>query len=195
MGTSRNAAQLNGKLKQLQGAVKPTNREAVKTSGTIVQNFVDANIRSVAGGDLELSNAGPVYTMDRWVGAETIMVRAVGPVHWLEDGVDRHDILPGARRGAGRGLFGYQQGLIGPTLSPVTYFRGAGGFARSRKGAGVALKFNGAGQKGRGYTAYVRDAGGFKAAKVWTRGKEAAEGPIRTVFRTKHTGTLQRIFG
>lgn len=184
-----------------QGAVKlhaygksipKTNRDALKLSGSAVGRSIEALARPATGGDLRFSGAGKgtVGTRDRFIGDQTIEVRAVGPMHWLERGVKPHDILPGVRGKRARGLFGIGVD-VGPRLSADSVFSS---FAASSRGAGVVLKFNGAG-RGAGFTRYARNAGGFPALGVWTKGVDAARTPVRGIWRTRHSGALASFFG
>ena len=95
MGTSSSPRELERKLTLLSRAVDDTQVETLKQSGMAVKVAVLAKARPATGGDLRLSG-----TKNRKVGVNFAMrgkrvyVRALGPMHWLEDGVKSHAVAP-----------------------------------------------------------------------------------------------------
>jgi hypothetical protein len=183
------------KLSAYGKSIPKTNDQALKLSAELVGKTIEAGARQPTGGDLTFSGAkgsGKVGTRWKVNGDQSVEVRAVGPMHWLERGVKPHDIVPGARRGAARGMFGYgfSRGQFGPALGAGAFAASGGlGFAASTRGAGVVLKF----ADGR-FSRYARKAGGFPAKQVWSKGIDASRPPVKGIWRTRHAGALASFF-
>ena len=92
MGTSRSGAELAGKLDK---AAKLLDRDLLPTAqaiGSTLAATALAGAREATGGDLKFSGAQRKGRRNRPIGVTTrkesqssVMVKATGPMHWLED--------------------------------------------------------------------------------------------------------------
>jgi len=156
-------------------AVVDVNPNNVKAVVEVLKTGVLARAGAIAGGDLTFrnNNKRKVGTREQVIskGVESsTKVSGTGPMRWVEDGVDPHDIVPGAKRGASRGMLGSNlKGAEGPRVQASSLFS-KGNYARAVHGAGVVLAFSNGMVR-----PYARGAGVLKGNKAWTTGVDAAE--------------------
>lgn len=180
MGTSKSVPELVGKVAKAGKALDEAGRETVKAAAEVTKIAVTTRAKAATGGDLKLSGA-----KNKKVGVrvrssvDRATLQATGPMHWLEGGVKRHAIAPKKLGGsrAARGAFVSQ--AFGTGRSSLQFGKSIG-----------ALKF-----KDGGFAKYARRAGGLPAKKVWSKGVEDAQEPIRRVFSTKTTTAVAKAFG
>lgn len=105
MGTSRNAAELVGKLDKAAKLLDRDMYPTVQSIGMVLAATALAGAAEATGGDLKFSGAQRKGRTGRAIGVTTrkesdssVMVKATGPMHWLEAGVDPHPIIPGASK-------------------------------------------------------------------------------------------------
>jgi hypothetical protein len=175
MGTSSSVAELVGKLERFGSAVVDVNPDNVRRVVEVLETGVLHRAAAIAGGDLTFRN-----NRNRKIGTRkdviskgvdsATRVSGTGPMSWVEYGVRPHDIVPGAKRGASRGLLGSNlRGAAGPVL-PASSLFSKGNWAAATKGSGVVLAFSN-GKVSR----YARRAGVLKGNRAWSTGVDAAE--------------------
>lgn len=175
MGTSSSVPQLIGKLERFGSAVVDTNPDNVKRVVAVLKVGVLSRAAQIAGGDLTFrnNNRRKIGARDEVIAKgvqSATKVYGTGPMRWVEDGVDPHDIVPGAKRGASRGLLGANlRGAAGPVL-PASSLFSKGNWAASTRGAGVVLRFSDG-----TFSRYARNAGVLKGNRSWSGGVDAAE--------------------
>ena len=193
MGTSRSGAELAGKLDK---AAKLLDRDMLPTAqaiGSTLTATALASAREATGGDLKFSGAQRNGRRNRPIGVTTrkesdssVMVKATGPMHWLEAGVEPHPIIPGASKKS-RGLTGaLLDGAEGPAL-PASQVRGT---ARG-KAKGKLMIWDG----GRAAAFSVNRGGGFTERKTWSKAVEVTERAAPSIARRKLTANLFEVFG
>lgn len=108
MGTSRNAAQLVGKIDQFAQAVPAANRKATLQAAMVVKKSTLDRMRVASGGDLKLSGVGKKgarigvrYDINGQVSANAL-VKATGPVQLVENRTHAHVIGPKGVKGGKR---------------------------------------------------------------------------------------------
>lgn len=183
MGTSRSVSELQAKMVRYTNAIEDANLDAVSKSAQVVKDRILDRARPATGGDLKLSGArnrsvGVSYSVD----SRGALVRATGPMHWLEGGTKPHAIVPKALGGSRAMRSSFVANAFGT------------GLQRLETGKRAALKFPGAGRNGSGFAAYSRRAGGLKAQHVWSEGVEDARRPSLEVFRIAQVKALVQSF-
>jgi len=194
MGTSRSAAQLAGKFSKAAGAVQKNNPKNVKRVADFAADTTKAMARPPTGGDLAFSGAGRASRKNRPIdvrvsdsGGSAFKVKAIGPMHWLESGVQPHPIIPGGNTKKARGLAGANLGdAAGPRLGAGQ----AGKFARG-KSKGKLMIWGG----GSAAAFYVQRGGGFKARHTWTEGIKAAEKVQGEIMWRGVSANMIEVFG
>lgn len=193
MGTSRNAAELVGKLDKAAKLLDRDMYPTVQSIGMVLAATALAGAAEATGSDLKFSGAQRKGRTGRAIGVTTrkesdssVMVKATGPMHWLEAGVDPHPIIPGASKKS-RGLTGaLLDGAEGPAL-PASQVRGT---ARG-KAKGKLMIWDG----GRAAAFSVNRGGGFRERKTWSKAVEVTERAAPSIARHKLAANLFEVFG
>ena len=180
MGTSRTPADLERKLTLLSRAVDDTQIETLKQSGMAVKTAVLAEARPATGGALRLSG-----TKNRKVGVNFVMrgkrvyVRALGPMHWLEDGVKPHPVAPKSAGGSRAARSDFIANAFGQGRQSLSFGRGRIKMLRFTDGS---------------FRPYARAAGGLKAQHVWSKGVNTATPIVARIFRQETGRTVRKVF-
>lgn len=180
MGTSSSPRELERKLTLLSRAVDDTQVETLKQSGMAVKVAVLAKARPATGGDLRLSG-----TKNRKVGVNFAMrgkrvyVRALGPMHWLEDGVKSHAVAPKSAGGTRAARSAFITNAFGQGRQSLSFGKGRIKMLRFVDGS---------------FRPYARNAGGLKAQHVWSEGVHAAEPVVARIFRQENGRAIRRVF-
>lgn len=108
MGTSKNGAQLVGKIDQFATMVPKANRKATLEAADLVKRATLGKMRVASGGDLKLSGVGKKgakigvrYDIQGEISANAV-VRATGPVQLVENRTHAHVIGPKGVKGGKR---------------------------------------------------------------------------------------------
>lgn len=179
MGTSSSVTELTGKLRKCAGVIESTNRETLNASSLAVKTAVLRRAASATGGDLRLSGArnakvGVRYRL--YSNGKGSVIRALGPMHWLEDGVKPHVVAP--RKLGGSRALSFVRNAFGTGRSSLQFGKNVG-----------ALRFaDGT------FAKYARRAGGFKAQHRWSHGVDDARVPVRDIFATRSSTAIRKAF-
>lgn len=180
MGTSHSATELATKFERFGRAVVDGNPENVKNVVEVIKVGVLTRAAAIAGPDLTFrnNNRRKIGVKDEVTAKGAVSgtrVYGSGPMRWVQDGVEPHDIVPGAKRGASRGLLGSNlKGAAGPVL-PASSLFSRGNWAAATHGSGVVLAFPTQSPGAPGVSRYARRAGKLKGNRAWSTGVEAAE--------------------
>ena len=193
MGTSRSGAELAAKLDKAARLIDRDLYPTAQSIGAVLSATALAGARETTGGDLKFSGAERKGRRNRPIGVTTrkesdssVMVKATGPMHWLEAGVEPHPIIPGASKKS-RGLTGaLLDGAEGPAL-PASQVRGT---ARG-KAKGKLMIWDG----GRAAAFSVNRGGGFTERKTWSKSVEVTERAAPSIARRKLAANLFEVFG
>lgn len=193
MGTSRSGAELAAKLDKAARLIDRDLYPTAQSIGAVLSATALAGAREATGGDLKFSGAQRNGRRNRPIGVTTrkesdssVMVKATGPMHWLEAGVEPHPIIPGASKKS-RGLTGaLLDGAEGPAL-PASQVRGT---ARG-KAKGKLMIWDG----GRAAAFSVNRGGGFTERKTWSKAVEVTERAAPSIARRKLAANLFEVFG
>lgn len=192
MGTSRSGAELAAKLDKAARLIDRDLYPTAQSIGAVLSATALAGAREATGGDLKFSGAQRNGRRNRPIGVTTrkesdssVMVKATGPMHWLEAGVEPHPIIPGASKKS-RGLTGaLLDGAEGPAL-PASQVRGT---ARG-KAKGKLMIWDG----GRAAAFSVNRGGGFTERKTWSKAVEVTERAAPSIARRKLAANLFEVF-
>lgn len=192
MGTSRSGAELAAKLDKAARLIDRDLYPTAQSIGAVLSATALAGAREATGGDLKFSGAERKGRRNRPIGVTTrkesdssVMVKATGPMHWLEAGVQPHPIIPGTSKKS-RGLSGANlDGGEGPVL-PAALARGS---ARG-KAKGKLMIWDG----GRRAAFSVERGGGSPERKTWSTAVEATERVAPSIARRKLADNLFQVF-
>lgn len=181
MGTSSSVTELTGKLRKCAGVIESTNRETLNASSLAVKTAVLRRAASATGGDLRLSGArnakvGVRYRL--YSNGKGSVIRALGPMHWLEDGVKPHVVAPRKLGGSRAQRLSFVRNAFGTGRTSLQFGKNIG-----------ALRFaDGT------FAKYARRAGGLKAQHVWSHGVDDARVPVRDIFATRSSTAIRKAF-
>lgn len=183
MGVSTTPKQLSNKLTSLAAEIPQANRKSVEAGALTVKTRVLAKAAGPTGGDLKFSGGGGKvgvrYRIRQRGPSETAaFVRATGPMHWLERGVQPHAVAPKSLGGTRAARTGFVANAFGSGQRSLTFGRSTG-----------ALRFADG-----SYRKWARRAGGFPAKRTWSEGVRESQVPVREVFNATHRRQLLRIF-
>lgn len=166
MGVSTSPEQLVAKLERSAKNVQKATRETLADSADTVRTAVLAQAAGEIGADLSFGGKKRVGASTKVAGTQAT-VKATGPMHWLERGVQPHAIAPKRAGGSRASRSAFVAQAFGS--GPISYGRG-------RKSG--ALKFA-SGE----FRPYARKAGRFAARQSWSKGVTKAEPLVRRRFR------------
>lgn len=166
MGVSSSPEQLVAKLQRSAENVQKAQKDTLQDSAQIVKVRVLSQAAGEIGADLSFGGKKKVNASYR-VGGDQATVRATGPFHWLERGVQPHAIAP---KGAG--------GSRASRNSFVAQAFGSGSISFGRGRIGVLRFASGE------FRPYARRAGRFAARRSWSKGVQEAEPLVRQRFTT-----------
>lgn len=181
MGTSSSPAELGAKLRKCAGVIESTNRETLNASSLAVKTAVLRRTASATGGDLRLSGARNAKVGVRYrltSNGRSSFIGALGPMHWLEDGVKPHVVAPRKLGGSRAQRLSFVRNAFGTGRTSLQFGKNIG-----------ALRFaDGT------FAKYARRAGGLKAQHVWSHGVDDARVPVRDIFATRSSTAIRKAF-
>jgi hypothetical protein len=164
MGVSASPEQLVAKLETAARNVKRAQQDTLQDAAQIVKTSALAQAAGEIGADLSFGGKKRVNASYK-VTADSATVRAVGPFHWLERGVQPHAIAPKGAGGSRASRSAFVAQAFGS--GPVSFGRGRIGVLRFADGS---------------FRPYARRAGRFAARRSWSKGVEKAEPLVRRRF-------------
>lgn len=168
MGVSTSPQQVVAKIERSKRNVQRAGRDTLSDSGQVVKTAVLAQVAGEIGADLSFGGKKRVGVSYRTEGGGSrVMVKATGPMHWLERGVKPHAIAPKKAGGSRASRTAFVAQAFGS--GPISYGRG-------RKSG--ALRFA-SGE----FRPYARKAGRFTPRQSWSKGVNKAEPLVRRRFR------------
>lgn len=191
MGTSRSAAELNGKLQRYAKAIPGANRAAVELGAKTVKANVMALLGPATGGDFILSGVGRNgakvgvnYKLNTNGPQPKAIVRAIGPFQFIENDTKPH--IPAAKKVAGvRGSRRRRQQALALGVGFSALF---GGQVGGNNFARVYVK------KYKRWITITKPISS-KGKQPWARGVERAKPIVVKNFRVAQTRELTRVFG
>jgi hypothetical protein len=166
MGVSTSPEQLVAKLQRSAQNVKRAQKDTLKGSGQIVKVRVLSQAAGEIGGDLSFGGKKKVGASYR-LSESSVMVKATGPFHWLERGVQPHAIAPKSAGGSRAARSSFVAQAFGS--GPISFGRGRIGVLKFASGE---------------FRPYARRAGRFAARRSWSKGVSDAEPLVRRRFLT-----------
>lgn len=180
MGTVR-MVEFDGKANDIIKAINASNKETLTRASMAVKSKVLSRATSATGGDLKFSGFGRKVGVRFFVGPYRSVIRAVGPMHWLESGVRRHSVAPKSLGGSRAARGAFIDSAFG-SASTLTFGKKAG-----------ALKFETA--SGTTFAKYARKSGGLKPLHAWSKGIEDAQPEIAREFGATVMRAISTAFG
>gem|GEM_PF-5995320 len=177
MGTSSSPGELVAKLSNLAGSIDKANKDTLDKSAFVVKARILAEASKAIGGDLSFGGKKKVGVNYR-VSPQQAVIKATGPMHWLEKGTKPHAIAPKGAGGSRASRSAFVSQAFGS--GPISFGRGRIGVLRFASGK---------------YRPYARKAGRFPAKQSWSNGVKASETPVKLTFRQVHIKNMARIFG
>jgi len=183
MGESRSPEELAGKLIGYGTGLALVSKKVLETASLTVKSSVLSQAARPLGTDLSFTGSGsqrPKRVGVRYdVNRDRSIIRATGPMHWLESGIKPHVIAPKGAGGSRRSRNDFVSQAFGSGLTSLSFGRGNIG----------ALKIG-----PNEYIAYARKAGKFPAQRTWSNGVKYAEPIVKKTWRQQHAQNLVKAF-
>lgn len=200
MGTSRGRAELSRKIAKVPAAMA---KDAPNVADAVARNMkseVEQRTRRDLGSDMAFTGSGGgrpkrVRVRTKREGS-AVLVKATGPMHWLEGGVKPHVIVSkkfgrtrstkGGRRLKGGGLSEAKLGTTDFVSQAFGFGARSVSFGTGRNGALAFADGN--------FRPYARRAGKFPAKRTWSEGVRAGARDAEQVAAKQVRANLFEVF-